>query len=237
MKTPSFTALPKSTMAGRVLGLVVLLTTAIGSGAVIGIANAAGPVEPKTTVQALATQAPEDDVFESDLSVNEPPAPTPQQQAAAAQAVASRASASRTSGKGVAAPVLNLVIPGSAGSGAGGSGGGSSIKCSRFDDAKIQWLLDQVAKTKAERPEMSVGADRMSAELRSALGKNMCASEAQVLINRLCDDPAVVKVMNQMVSQLPFFIKPMIGNPCTADLVSVLNKAGRFVPGLSSDPS
>jgi hypothetical protein len=43
--------------------------------------------------------------------------------------------------------------------------------------------------------------------------------------------------MNQMVAQLPFFIKPMIGNPCTADLVSVLNKAGKYVPGLSSEPT
>jgi hypothetical protein len=224
-------------MAGRVLGLVLILTTAAGSGAVIGIANAAGSDEPKTSVQALAARAPEAAGFESVLSVNEPPASTPQQQAAAAQAVAAQATASRSSGKGVTTPVLNLVIPGMAGSGAGGPGGAGSVKCSRFDDAKIQWLLDQVAKTKAEHPEMSAGADRMSAELRSALGQNMCAAEAQVLISRLCGDPAVVRVMNQMVSQLPFFIKPMIGNPCTADLVSVLNKAGRFVPGLSSEPT
>jgi hypothetical protein len=236
MKTPSFNALPKSSIAGRILGLVLLLTTAVSSGAAIGIANAAGPDEPETPVQALAAQVPEAG-FESVLSVNEPPATTPQQQAAAAQAAAAQATANRSSGKGVTAPVLNLVIPGMAGSGAGGPGGGSSVKCSRFDDAKIQWLLDQVAKTKAEHPEMSAGADRMSAELRSALGQNMCAAEAQVLISRLCGDPAVVKVMNQMVSQLPFFIKPMIGNPCTADLVSVLNKAGKFVPGLSSEPS
>ena len=234
MKTPSLSSLPKSTLVGRILGLVVLLTTAVSSGAIIGIANASGPDEPKVSVQALAAKAPEAENFASDLSVAEPPA---SMRAADAQVSVGSSSGARASGKGVAAPVLNLVIPGQAGNAGGGAGGGNGVKCSRFDDAKINWLLEQVARTKAEHPEMAAGADRMAAELRSALGQNMCAADAQVMINRLCDDPAVVRVMNQMVSQLPFFIKPMIGNPCTADLVSVLNKAGKYVPGLSSEPT
>lgn len=235
MKTPSLKKLPKSTVAGRVLGLALLLTTAVGGGAVIGIANASSP-EAKVTARVLAAaEAPAEENFEAVLAVSEPPAQT-QASAAAAQApAAAGAPKAKASSKGATAPVLNLVIPGMAG-GAGGPGTGSAVKCSRFDDAKINWLLDQVAKTRAEYPEMAAGADKLSAELRNALGKNMCASEAQVVISRLCDDPAVVRVLNQMVSQLPFFIKPMIGNPCTADLVSVLNRAG-FVPGLSSDPT
>lgn len=235
MKTPSFKKLPKSTVAGRVLGLALLLTTAVGSGAVIGIADASSP-EAKVTAQVLAAaETPAEENFEAVLAISEPPAQT-QASAAAAQAAAAAGAPKAKASKGASAPVLNLVIPGMAG-GAGGPGTGSAVKCSRFDDAKINWLLDQVAKTRAERPEMAAGADKLSAELRNALGKNMCASEAQVIINRLCDDPAVVRVLNQMVSQLPFFIKPMIGNPCTADLVSVLNKAGKFVPGLSSEPT
>ncbi len=230
MSAPNLAGLPRSILLGRILGLVVLLTTALGSGAVIGIANASGP----ETVQAPATETPQPEGFESLLAVSEPPS---SMRAADAQVAVAGSTAAPRSGKKVAAPVLNLVIPGQPGGAGGGAQAGSGIKCSRFDDAKIHWLLDQVAKTKAEHPEMSAGADRMSAELRSALGQNMCASDAQVMINRLCDDPAVVRVMNQMVSQLPFFIKPMIGNPCTADLVSVLNKAGKFVPGLASDPS
>jgi hypothetical protein len=233
MKTPSLPSLPKSTLAGRILGLVVLLTTAVSSGAVIGIANASGSNEQRVSVQALASKAPEAENFASVLSVAEPPA---SMKAADAQVSVGSSSGARASGKGVAAPVLNLVIPGQSGNG-GGAGGRNSVKCSRFDDAKINWLLEQVARTKAEHPEMAAGADRMAAELRSALGQNMCAADAQVMINRLCDDPAVVRVMNQMVAQLPFFIKPMIGNPCTADLVSVLNKAGKYVPGLSSEPT
>lgn len=235
METPTLFNLPKSTMAGRVLGLVLILTTAVGSGAVIGIANASSPQpEVKVTARGPAAEAPAE-VFEAVLGVTEPAAQT---QPPAGQAVAAApAPRAKASGRRAAAPVLNLVIPGQAGGGAGGSGGGAAVKCSRFDDAKINWLLDQVAKTRAEQPEMAAGADKLAAELRGALGQNMCASEAQVIINRLCDDPAVVRVLNQMVSQLPFFIKPMIGNPCTADLVSVLNKAGKFVPGLSSDPT
>lgn len=237
MRTPSLLKLPKSAMAGRVLGLALLLTTAVSSGAVIGIANASSPKDARVTAQVLAApEAPANENFEAVLAVSEPPAQT--QAPAPAQAPATAAAPrAKSSTKGAAAPVLNLVIPGMAGGGAGGSGGGSAVKCSRFDDAKINWILDQVAKTRAEHPEMAAGADKLTAELRSALGKNMCASDAQVIINRLCDDPAVVRVLNQMVSQLPFFIKPMIGNPCTADLVSVLNKAGKFVPGLSSDPT
>ncbi|HEU4866274.1 MAG TPA: hypothetical protein VFV09_00975 [Actinomycetota bacterium] len=237
MRTPSLLKLPKSAMAGRVLGLALLLTTAVSSGAVIGIANASSPKDARVTAQVLAApEAPANENFEAVLAVSEPPAQT--QAPAPAQAPATAAAPrAKSSTKGAAAPVLNLVIPGMAGGGADESGGGSAVKCSRFDDAKINWILDQVAKTRAEHPEMAAGADKLTAELRSALGKNMCASDAQVIINRLCDDPAVVRVLNQMVSQLPFFIKPMIGNPCTADLVSVLNKAGKFVPGLSSDPT
>ncbi len=236
MKTPSLLKLSKSTLAGRVLGLALVLTTAVSGGAVIGIANASSPEEARVTAQVLAAaEAPTEENFEAVLAVSEPPAQT---QAPAAQAPAAAAAPkAKSSSKGAAAPVLNLVIPGMAGGGAGGSGGSGAVKCSRFDDAKINWILDQVAKTRAEHPEMAAGADKLTAELRNALGKNMCASDAQVIINRLCDDPAVVRVLNQMVSQLPFFIKPMIGNPCTADLVSVLNKAGKFVPGLSSDPT
>lgn len=233
MKTFSF-AVPKSKVAGRILGVVVLLTTALSSGAVIGIANASGTNEP-ATVRTIVAQAPPAETLETVLAIAEAPVQT--QAPAPAAPAAPRVAAAGPTGKKIAAPVLNLVIPGLSGS-AGGSGGGSSaVKCSRFDDAKINWLLEQVAKTKAEQPELAAGANNITAELQGALGKNMCAKDAQVIINRLCDDPAVVKVMNQMVSQLPFFIKPMIGNPCTADLVSVLNKAGKFVPGLSSDPT
>lgn len=225
---PQGVVLPsKSILAGRMLGLVVLLTLAAGSGAAIGIANAQEPQLHVAAAQNAPGPARTAGPIETDLQVSEAPVQAP---AAAGGRAAQRA---RTGGKGVPAPVLNLIDPG-AGS---GSPAANTVKCSRFDDAKIHWLLEQVAKTKAENPEMAAGADKLTAALREALGRNMCASEAQALVSRMCDDPAVVRVMNQMVSQLPFFIKPMVGDPCSTDLVAVLNKVGRFVPGLSSEPT
>jgi hypothetical protein len=52
------------------------------------------------------------------------------------------------------------------------------------------------------------------------------------VIANLCLDPAVVKLLNQMVGQLPFFIRPVVGDPCKANLVSVMNQVGPLVPGL-----
>lgn len=220
----------RSTVAGRVLGLVMILTVAVGSGAVIGIANATDSSQAAFTKVAPAAVEPASETFEATLAVQEPPeTPAPAAAASSGQA--------KSSGKAVGIPVLNLNIPTTAGGSATAASNGKAVKCSRFDDPKISWLLEQVAKTRAEHPEMAAGADKLSAELRAALGKNMCATEAQEIIAQLCTDPAVVRVLNQMVSQLPFFIKPMVGNPCTADLVSVLNKAGKFVPGLSSEPT
>lgn len=222
---------PRSTVIGRVLGLAMILTVAVSSGAVIGIANAMDSSPAASTTAPPSAVEPASETFEATLAVQEPPE-TP-----AAAATASGGPA-RSSGKSVGIPVLNLNIPTTAGGGsATAASNGNAVKCSRFDDPKISWLLEQVAKTRAEHPEMAAGADKLSAELRAALGKNMCATEAQKIIAQLCTDPAVVRVLNQMVSQLPFFIKPMVGNPCTADLVSVLNKAGKFVPGLSSEPT
>jgi hypothetical protein len=234
MKMPDSGARPA--IAGRVLGLVVILTLAASSGAVIGIANASDSSQPVSSSAAAAVAEAQPETFEATLAVQEPP----EASAAGAAAPAAGASKAAAKPKSTGIPVLNLNIPTTAGGGAGAGPAGSSakaVKCARFDDPKISWLLEQVAKTRAEHPEMAAGADKLAAELRAALGKNMCASEAQQIIGQLCTDPAVVRVMNQMVSRLPFFIKPMVGDPCSADLVSVLNKVGKFVPGLSSEPS
>lgn len=99
----------------------------------------------------------------------------------------------------------------------------------QMDDGKIAWLLEQSSKTLAENPSQAAGAARVDADLRGAMGKNLCASEAQALIAGTCTNAAAVKFLNTMVNRLPFFIKPMVGNPCTADLVAVLNKMGKFI--------
>ncbi|HEX2053810.1 MAG TPA: hypothetical protein VHJ78_08820 [Actinomycetota bacterium] len=229
LKPPAMSAL-----AGRILGLVVLLTVAASSGAVIGIANAQDAEAPVRSIQAAVASPEVAQVFESTLAMSEAPA----------NALAGRAGGATSApvpavsrARGGSSPQLVINIPGLTGPGGTAAGSGKAVKCSRFDDAKINWLIEQVNKTKAEHPEMAAGADKLLASLRGALGQNLCASEAQAIIGELCSDPAVVRVMNQMVSQLPFFIRPMVGDPCSADLVSVLNKAGKFVPGLSSEPT
>jgi hypothetical protein len=105
----------------------------------------------------------------------------------------------------------------------------AAVNCQKLDDAKINWLLEQIAKTKAGHPELAAGAARIEQQLRSALGQNMCAAQAQAMIASMCLDAAEVKVLNTMVSKLPWFIRPMIGDPCKADLVAVMNKVGRFI--------
>jgi hypothetical protein len=113
----------------------------------------------------------------------------------------------------------------------------AAVKCSRLDDPKIDWLLQQVAKTKAEHPDIAVGASTVEQALLGARGKNLCAADAQALVAQLCTDPEVVKALNRMVAGLPFFIRPSVGDPCKANLVDVMNKMGQYVPGLSSEPS
>ena len=115
--------------------------------------------------------------------------------------------------------------------------GAPAAKCSRLDDPKIDWLLQQVAKTKMEHPDLAVGASTIEQALLGARGKNLCASEAQVLVAQLCTDPEAVRALNRMVAGLPFFVRPSVGDPCKANLVDVMNKMGQYVPGLSSEPS
>jgi hypothetical protein len=112
-----------------------------------------------------------------------------------------------------------------------------AVKCSRLDDPKIDWLLQQVAMTKVEHPDIAVGASTIEQALLGARGKNLCASEAQALVAQLCTDPEAVKALNRMVAGLPFFIRPSVGDPCKANLVDVMNKMGQYVPGLASEPT
>lgn len=107
---------------------------------------------------------------------------------------------------------------------AGPSARSATVACDRLDDAKINWLLRLVAKTKAANPSDAAVADSLDAHLRTALGKGMCAEEAQTYISNMCADPAVFSFMQKMVKELPFFVRPLVGNPCTQDLVQAAQK-------------
>lgn len=111
------------------------------------------------------------------------------------------------------------------------------IKCSRLDDAKIDWILQQVASTKSQHPELAAGATTIEQIFLGARGKNLCAAEAQILVTQVCADPAALAVLNQMLSQLPPFIRSSIGDPCQTNLVDALNRLGAYIPALKSEPS
>ncbi len=67
-------------------------------------------------------------------------------------------------------------------------------------------------------------ADRVDRQLRSAHGQNMCAEEAQVHISNMCADAGTKEFMALMVKELPFFVRPLVGDPCKHDLVAAANK-------------
>ena len=208
-----------------ITGLGIMTGGAAGAGIKLLSADKPSPAagdfaktkaEPKAEVQAPVLPAVEPQVVVAPapvLVVAPPkpapaPAPKPKPVVVKAPVVAPPAPA----------PVLQVVQP-AAGCAAN----------QQMDDGKIAWLLEQSSKTLAENPSQAAGAARVDADLRGAMGKNLCASEAQALIANTCTDAAAVKFLNTMVNRLPFFIKPMVGNPCTADLVAVLNKMGKFI--------
>ncbi|HVL50192.1 MAG TPA: hypothetical protein VM754_01650 [Actinomycetota bacterium] len=215
-----------SAKTGRILGLCVLLALGAGSGAVVGIASASQP--PVASTQAIestqAAPAPDDDTdLVTTLTVEEPPAPAaaPQSSNSASGSGSSPArAAARTSSASSANIPLIVSVPGAALSAPAADG----IQCDRLDDAKIHWLLDLSAKTRAANPGSEQAAAHVDQQLRGALGKNMCAQEAQTYVGAMCAEPGVYAYMQKMVQQLPFFVRPLVGDPCTQDLVAVANK-------------
>jgi hypothetical protein len=207
-----------------ICGLGIMTGTAAGAGIKLLSSNDEKPVtaaapakaetEPQVEVQApvLTVADPQIVAAPAPVLVVAPPkpAPAPKPKPVVKAPVVAPAPAP--------APVPQVVQP--------------AAKCGAdqvMDDGKIYWLLDQSSKALAENPSQAAGAARVDADLRSALGKNLCASEAQALIASTCTDAAAVKFLNTMVDRLPFFIESMVGNPCTADLVAVLNKMGKFI--------
>ena len=214
-----------SAKTGRILGLCVLLALGAGSGAVVGIASASQP--PVASTQAIestqAAPAPDDDTdLVTTLTVEEPPAPAaaPQSSNSASGSGSPARAAARTSSASSANIPLIVSVPGAALSAPAADG----IQCDRLDDAKIHWLLDLSAKTRAANPGSEQAAAHVDQQLRGALGKNMCAAEAQTYVGAMCAEPGVYAYMQKMVQQLPFFVRPLVGDPCTQDLVAVANK-------------
>ncbi len=198
---------------------VSLLMVGIGGGAALGLLK--GPTAASASAPSSApviTEGPAGDFVAAGLTVQEaPPA------AAARKTIVRKVVTQAAPKAAVARPgggQLSASAPGSAGGGAV-----SNANCgAKLDDAKINWLLNLVAKAKAANPDQAAIADRVAGQLRSAIGKNMCAEEAQIHIEGMCADKGTKEFMALMVKELPFFIRPMVGDPCKHDLVAAANK-------------
>lgn len=197
-----------------------LLMVGIGGGAALGLLkgpSAASAAVPTGT--AVVAQAPAEDFVAAGLTVQEAPPAAPARKTTVRRVVtqaAPRTTAAQSAGGGQ----LSINVPGTAGAAAV-----SNANCgAKLDDAKINWLLDLVAKAKASNPDQAAVADRVAGQLRSAMGKNMCAEEAQLHISNMCADSGTKQFMALMVKELPFFVRPMVGDPCKQDLVAAANK-------------
>ena len=120
-----------------------------------------------------------------------------------------------TSRAGNAAVGVTTVMPGAS---------APATACERLEDPMINWLLELVAKTTASNPDLAVVAAGVEQQLRSGMGRNMCAEEAQAHVAAMCQQHSVVNFMQQMVRELPFFVRPLVGDPCKADLVAAAKK-------------
>lgn len=197
---------------------VSLLMVGIGGGAALGLLK--GPASAAAAVPAAANGvsagAPAEAFVAAGLTVQEAPAAPAPVRKIVRRVVAQPAAGGAVSGG--AAPSLSLNVPGAAAS-------ASNANCgAKLDDAKINWLLNLVAKAKASNPDQAATADRIAGQLRSAMGQNMCAEEAQIHISNMCADKGTKEFMALMVKELPFFIRPMVGDPCKHDLVAAANK-------------
>lgn len=206
---------------GNVVAAMLVLSIGAAGGAALGVINSggAGAQTPQATnrIAALGDPTP----LESSILVVEESA-RPFAQPAQSTPIVTQAPAV-VRAPGIAAPVVRAAVP---------VLNLPSVSfppaaCDRLDDAKIQWLLSLVAKAKAANPADAAVAGRLDAQVRSGLGQNMCAAEAQSHVSAMCADPAVWSFMQKMVKELPFFVRPLVGDPCTKDLVMA---AHRYLP-------
>lgn len=201
---------------------VGLLAVGIGGGAALGLLK--GPAVAEAALMSpadnhIASFVPADQFASAGLTVQEaPPAPVAVK---TVRRVITQAAPRSTGSSAVGVPALTLNIPGTA-----GTAGAAKAPCTTatLDDKKINWLLNLVSKAKASNPDQAAVADRVDGQLRSAMGQNMCADEAQIHISNMCADGSTKKFMALMVKELPFFVRPLVGDPCTKDLVSAAEK-------------
>lgn len=213
-----------ATAALNVSMSVMLLVAGIGGGAAVGLLkgpNAAAATVPDAT-NRIAAFAPVEQPLMGGLTIEEGQAAP----AAVRRTVRRVVTQPRTGGAtaaqngGGAAPSLS--VPG-----AGLAAGAGPADCARLDDPKVAWLLRLAAKAKAANPDQAEVAARVEQQLTAAYGRNMCAQEAQIYVGQMCAEAGTKRFMEAMVKELPFFVRPLVGDPCKHDLVAA---AERWLP-------
>ncbi|MEX2586834.1 MAG: hypothetical protein WD602_02425 [Actinomycetota bacterium] len=207
-------------VVGRFAIIAALLMAGIGTGAVIGSVQAAQLAleaeEPHSTLAGVGDPDPVRigglEIEDSGRDQVDPQSTQAASPKATAKKPASGTAPAPSSPNAVYTPVYGQAPPATA------------VNCDRLDDKKIYWLLDLVAKTKAANPDQAAVADHIDAKLRAQLGQNICAEEAQIYIGAMCNDPGVRNFMHLMVKELPFFVRPMVGDPCAQDLVAAADR-------------
>jgi hypothetical protein len=206
---------------GKVLAGLTVLSVGGGGGAVLGIANLAGQASPQLSANRVTALGAPNLIEVGELVVQEssPPVqrvePTPLPAAAAVKKIVKVRAPKAAAPASAPASASALNLP---------SISAGSVNCDRLDDPKIQWLRRLVAKTRAANPGTEAVADRIDAQLAGSLGRSMCAEEAQSQLSTLCADRAVWEFMQKSVKELPFFIRPLVGDPCNKDIVAAAQK-------------
>ena len=215
------------TAALNVVISITVLTVGIFGGAAVGLvkgsSSPAAAAQVADTTNHIAGFTPVEQ-FAADLTVSEAPAP-----AAAVNATVktvrkvvrqSSAAAAAKASAGVSVPAVGAPKVADAAA-------GPQVAChsnKRLDDRKVNWLINLAAKAADANPDQASVAANVDQQLRGALGRNMCAEEAQIHISNMCADAQIKKYMGLMVKELPFFVRPMVGDPCSHDLVAAANK-------------
>jgi hypothetical protein len=201
----------------KVLAGLMVLATGGGGGAVLGIVEEGDRPSRTGSSAALATAELPERVDIGALVVQE--SPQPQQHAAPAPAPVQRrvvkVSAPKPAGMGRSLAAPTITAP---------SGASASATCDRLNDRMVEWLRRLVAKTRDTNPGTAGIASQLDAQLAGALGKDICAEEAQAYFTAMCADRAVFDFMQMMVKELSFFVRPLVGDPCKHDLVKAAQK-------------
>jgi hypothetical protein len=201
----------------RILAGLMVLATGGGGGAVLGIIDdGTGFAQTSSSAALAAAELPERFDIGA-LVVQESPQPQQQDLTAPAAPVVRRVVKVRSPkpAGGRTAAAATITMP---------SAASGSATCDRLNDRMVEWLRRLVAKTRDANPGTEAIASQLDGQLAGALGKNLCVDEAQAYFTAMCADGMVRDFMHKMVKELPFFVRPLVGDPCTHDLVEMAQK-------------